>query len=143
MNFAVSVQNPNSVSIPVTDADYQLALGGVQVVNDKASVPGSLPAKASTTLTLPVHLTFASLLTAEQAIVKSGGDVPYQLDAGLDLPGGGGIPLMGQSPRVPFQYSGTLALRPILSNPSILLQNPDAQRLAKEIFGNLAGFLSN
>ena len=79
-------------------------------------------------------VTYENLLAAEQAIVKSGGNVPFALDAGLSLDSGS--PLAGKL-RVPLEYSGTLPLRDILNNPQALLHNPAAQKLAKELMGSL------
>lgn len=134
MNFDVQLQNPNSVALPLAGADYKLALSGTDVVQGKASPSGSIPANGSTTVTLPVMLTYENLLTAEQGIVKSGGDVPYAFDGGLSFDTG--TPIIGVL-HVPVRYSGTLPLRDVLNNPQALLQNPAAQRLAKQLVGEL------
>src|SRR5438128_4016128 len=75
MNFDVDVTNPNSVALPLAAADYKLSLAGTNVLNGKAKPEGSIPARESRTVTLPVTLTYENLLAAEQSIVKSGGDV--------------------------------------------------------------------
>src|SRR5678815_308569 len=53
-NFALDVHNPNAFELPLTDADYALALGGVQVTKDTIKPGGSIPANGSTPVTIPV-----------------------------------------------------------------------------------------
>ena len=134
MNFDVNLSNPNSVALPLAAADYKLGLGGVQVLDGKAKPAGSVPANGSRVVMLPVSVTFDHLLSAEQAIRASGGDVPYDLDAGLSFDTGN--PLFG-SLRVPLRHSGTLPLKQVLSDPQALLRNPAARRLATEVLGGL------
>ena len=136
MNFDVNLSNPNSVALPLAAADYKLGLGGVQVLDGKAKPTGSVPANGTRVVTLPVSVTFDHLLSAEQAIRGSGGDVPYDLDAALSFDTGN--PLFG-SLRVPLRHSGTLPLKQVLSDPQALLRNPAARRLATEVLGGLFG----
>ena len=134
MNFDVDVSNANSVALPLAATDYKIGLAGVNIVQGKAKPEGSIPANGSRSISLPVTLTYENLLAAEQAIVKTGGDVPYALDAGLSLDTGS--PLMG-SVRVPLKYDGTLKLRNILNDPRMVMQNPAAQKLARQLIGGL------
>jgi LEA14-like dessication related protein len=136
MNFDVDIKNPNSVALPLAAADYKLGLAGANVINGKAKPEGSIPPNGSKSVTLPVTLSYENLLAAEQGIVKSGGDVPYTLDGGLSLDTGS--PLMG-SLRVPLQYKGTLPLKEILNNPQAIMQNPAAQKLARDLLGGIFG----
>src|SRR5689334_13132258 len=57
-NFDVAVDNPNSFSLPLTAAQYKLALGGVQVIDDQAKPDAAIPAKGSLPVTVPVRLNF-------------------------------------------------------------------------------------
>lgn len=134
MNFDVSVANPNTVELPLSNADYKIALGGVKVVDGKAKSSGVIPAKGSHSVAVPVTLTYENLLAAKSAIVKSGGNIEYALDGGLSVDTG--APFLG-SLRVPLTYSGTLPLRDILKDPMIVLKSPAAQKIAKEIFGSI------
>jgi len=136
MNFDVEVSNPNTVALPFTNADYKLALGGVQVVDGKAKPDGAIPAKGSKSVAVPVTLSYENLLAAEKAIVKSGGNIEYTFDAGLSV--NTGASFFGDV-RVPLKYSGTLALKDILNNPGILLQSPAARKLAQELLGSVLG----
>jgi len=132
MNFDVDVKNPNTVALPLTAADYTVGFAGVNVAKGKAKPEGSIPAGGSKSVSVPVTITYESLLLAEKAIIKSGGNSPYALDAGLSL--NSGIPLLGDL-RVPLQYNGTLALKDILNNPQALMQSPAARKLAQELVG--------
>jgi len=134
MNFGVELKNPNTMALPLTAAEYKLGLNGTNVLEGKAKPEGSVPAGGSKQVALPVTLTYENLLAAEQAIVKSGGNVPYALDGGLSL--NSGMPMIGNL-RVPLQYNGTLPLKEILNNPQAVMQNPAAQKLARELIGGL------
>ncbi|HEV7302213.1 MAG TPA: LEA type 2 family protein [Tepidisphaeraceae bacterium] len=137
MNFDVDVTNPNAFAVPLTAADYGLSISGTKVLDGKAEPGGELPAKGTRSLVLPVAVTFENLLAAEQALVKTGGNIPFSLDAGLSA--GRGTALLGQSVRVPLSYSGTLPLRDVLNDPKILLQSPAARALAQKVIGNALG----
>ena len=132
MNFDVDLDNPNGVALPLAAADYALGLGGVEVLDGKANPSGSVPARGSRRVTLPVSVAFEDLLSAEQAIRDTGGDVPYDLSGGLSFDTGN--PLLG-SLRVPLRYSGTLPLKRILSDPQALLQSDAARKLAAQVLG--------
>jgi LEA14-like dessication related protein len=134
MNFDVDVKNPNTIELPIAAADYKLGLSGVNIVDGKAKPESSIPPGGSTHVMLPVTLTFENLLAAEQGIVKSGGNIPYYLDAGLSF--NTGNPILG-SLRVPLQYNGILPLKDILKNPQAVMQNPAAQKLARQLIGGL------
>ena len=136
MNFDVDVANPNSFALPLAAADYKLGMGGASVLDGKVKPKGSLPANGSRALTLPVTLTYENLLAAEQAIRDSGGDVPYDLQAGLSFDTGN--PLLG-SVRVPLRYSGTLPLKRVLSDPVALLRSNAARQLARDVLGGFFG----
>jgi len=133
MNFSVDLKNPNTMALPLTAADYKLGLAGMNVLDGKAKPEGSIPAGGSKSIVLPVTMTYENLLAAEQGIIKSGGNVPYVLDGGLSL--NTGTPLLGNI-RVPLQYNGTLPLKEILNDPQAVMQNPAAQKLAKELLGS-------
>ena len=82
-DFLVDVANPNAFALPVTDAEYKLGLGGVRLADGKLQPSGSVPANGALPVNVPVRLTFEKLLAAEQALVKGGGKVPYELDGAL------------------------------------------------------------
>ena len=85
---------------------------------------------------MPISLTYENLISAEQAIVKNGGNVPYSLDSTLVFKTG--VPLVGDV-HVPLKYSGDLPLKSILSNPKAILQSPTAQKIARELIMHFFG----
>jgi hypothetical protein len=129
-------ENPNATALPLAAADYKLALAGADVLHGKAKPEGSVSAGDSRRVSLPVMLTYENLLAAEQAVVKTGGDVPYALEGGLSFDAGNS--LFG-TVRVPLRYGGTLKLREILNDPTAVMQNPAAQKLAKDLLGGMFG----
>jgi LEA14-like dessication related protein len=62
MNFDVDVTNPNTMSLPLTAADYKLGASGMNVLEGKAKPEGSIPPGGSKRVTLPVTLTYENLL---------------------------------------------------------------------------------
>lgn len=136
LEFAVDVTNPNGFAVPLSAADYELGVGGVELLRGAASPNRSIPANGTLGVTLPVTVDFNNLLRAEQAIRDTGGNVPYDLAAGLSFDTGS--PLTGKI-RVPVRYSGTLPLRRILSDPEALLRNPAAKKLAASLLGRYFG----
>jgi LEA14-like dessication related protein len=130
-NFAIDLHNPNAFELPLTDADYALSFGGVQVTKDTVKPGGSIPAKGSAPVTIPVRLSFESLLKAEEAIRAGRGDVPYEFDGALGFSGGsGGLASLGIPTKIPLKYSGTLPLRKVFSDPTVLLNSAAARKLA-------------
>jgi LEA14-like dessication related protein len=136
LDFTVDVTNPNSFTLPVAATDYQLRVGGAGVLDGKAKPSGSIPANGTVGVILPVTVGFDNLLKAEQAIRDSGGNVPFDLSGGLSFETNSPL---APSVRVPLNYSGTLPLKRILSDPEALLQNPAAKRLAAAVLGHFFG----
>jgi hypothetical protein len=121
-------------------AKYKLAFSGIEVLDDSAKPDASIPANGSAPVKLPVHLNFQRLLSAEQAIAKSGGNVPFSFEGTLEFTPGklAGLPI-AQPVRVPVKYSDTLHLRDMLMRAAQdpqFLSNPDAQRLIRSVIGN-------
>ncbi len=136
LNFNVDVQNPNAIDIPAATADYRLGLSGVEVLNDKAAPDGKVPANGATTVLLPVHLSFEKMLAAEQAIAKSGGNVPYDLVGAIGFDTNK-IPLMPKL-SVPVHFSGTLPLRNALKSAMTdprFLESPAARKIIESLIG--------
>ena len=136
LDFAVDVSNPNRFALPLASADYELGVGGVEVLEGAASPHRSIPANGTLGVTLPVTVAFDNLLRAESAIRDTGGNVPYDLAAELSFDTGN--PLAG-AVRVPVRHSGTLPLRRVLSDPEALLRNPAAKKLAASLLGRYFG----
>ena len=139
VNFDLGVRNPNSFELPLTAADYALSLGGVKVIDDEVSPGGSIPAGGTSNVTVPVRLSFDSLLKAQRAIAETGGDVPYEFDGALGFKAAGGLASLGIPNRIPLRFSGTLPLRKLLSDPQVLLNSPAARKLAQRGLESLLG----
>jgi hypothetical protein len=84
------------------------------------------------------------LLAAEQAIARSGGDVPFTLDGGMEF-SSGKLQVLGPV-KVPLHFSGTLnfrsAVEEAIRNPKTLLelaQNPSARRFFEAVLGRKVG----
>lgn len=139
MAVDVDIQNPNSVALPLANADYSLSLGGVNVVKDAKIKPAAnVPANGSQTVTIPVPVTFENLLAVEEGIRKGGGDIKYGIDAGLDFDTG--MPVLGVQ-RVPFKHEGNLNVKELLTkNMSTILTGPAARKLAEKVLGGMLKF---
>ena len=147
-NFDVDVQNPNAFDIPIDAADYKLSLSGVELVDDQTKPNGSIPAKGSLPVTIPVHLRFDQLLRAEKEIAQSGGNVPFDFDGALEF--SAGKISFGKSIKVPVHFSGTLPLRDaanrVFHDPTIwadLLRDPLSRKFLESALGHkvLGGIL--
>ena len=141
VNFDLDVANPNAFELPLTDAEYGLSVGGAKLVDkSKVSPGGSIPASGSRGVTIPVRLTFEDLLKVEKAIRAGGGDVPYEFDGALGFSGGGGgLASLGVPTSIPLRYSGTLPLRKVFADPTVLMNSPAARRLAGKGLESLLG----
>jgi len=138
MNFDVELANPNDVELPLTAADYGLTLGDVKIMEGKANPGGSIPAKGSSRVMLPVAVTYENLLSAEKFIRQSGGNVPYKFTGGLNA--GQGLPLLGNALRIPLEYDGKLNLAELLKDPMLLMRSEAARTLAKKALGSMLKF---
>lgn len=138
VDFDVNLTNPNAVTIPLAAADYKLAFGGVQVVDNSVKPGESLPANGSTHVTLPVSVSFDSLLKAEEAIRRGSGDVPFQFSGDLDFGSSSKLPL-NLPLKVPFDYRGTLPVKQVLSDPTVILSSPAARKLAGQAIDRILG----
>ena len=132
MAFDLDVQNPNPVALPLSEADYKLSLGGVDVVEGKAKPEGTLPPHGDLAVTLPVTVTYENLLAAESAIRKGDGKIPYAFTGEIEL-GGGAKGFLGQRASVPLKYERTLDVKSLLEDPQTLLKSPAARKLAERL----------
>jgi LEA14-like dessication related protein len=140
--FDFHLQNSNDFYLPVTGAGYELALGGVDVVQDVAKPNDAIPPYGARTVTLRARPTFAQLLAAEQAIAGGHGLVPYDFDAHInlvasrsnDLP----FPWPNRDVRVPIRVAGWVSLREALEeaqyDPTVV-RSPDARRFLDSVLG--------
>ena len=139
MLFDVEGRNPNSVDLPVSNADYKLSIGGATVADGKVKPTGVIPANGSLAVKFPLRLSYENLMAAEQTIVKRGGNVPYSLTGNLKFSGGAGNvvnDVMGGI-SVPVMYDGTLDVKSLVQNPQALMNSPAAKKLASQLVSGL------
>ena len=139
LNFDLSLQNPNSVALPLSKADYGLSLAGTKVLEGTAKPEGSIPANGEFPVRLPVKLTYENLLSAEQAIVKGGGKIPYSFTGGLDVGEGAGLPFLTKGARVPLEYQGTLDVKEVVAKGRDVMNSPAGRKLAMDLVGGWLG----
>lgn len=129
IDFHIEIYNPNPVAVPLQQADYTLRIGNVQILRGRARPPGTLPANGTLQISLPVSLTWQNVLSAEETIRHQGGDIPYTFDGTLTFDVH--QLRLDQPARLEMHYSGTLPIRQVLRDPSLLLRSPALRRLAQ------------
>jgi len=112
LDFEIEVQNPYDVPLPLASMDYSLASAGSRFLDGDAALSTSVPAKGSKSVTLPVQIRPADLLSAVSG-VRPGQVVPYEAVLGLsvDAPGVGPLTL-------PLRRTGDL---PVPAVPNVEL----------------------
>ena len=103
--FNVDVKNPYALDLPLLNVDYDLQSGGQPLLNGKADVATTIPAKSSRAVTLPVSFKYLDLLNAMTSMkdVRPGSQIPYTAKVGLGLDS----PIVGTM-RLPLTKEGTL-----------------------------------
>ncbi len=124
VDMAVQVNNPYSVAIPNVNLDYTLATQQVDFVSGKITSDKAIPAGSSSTIHVPVKVTYASLLQLASSI-KPGQVVPYQVNATFStkVPGIGNVSL-------PLKKQGELPI-PMVPKVSIANVNWDKVSLSE------------
>jgi LEA14-like dessication related protein len=115
LDFAVEIRNPYALPLPLTDMAYELAFAGKPaLLSGKAPAAGTVPARASRTIGVPVALSFARLFELGQEF-RPGRLLPFEaaLELSVDAPGVGPIAL-------PLRRRGEL---PIPAVPGLALQS--------------------
>lgn len=136
-NFVIDLHNPNDFVIPLQQATYSLLIGNTVMLQGTATPTGTIPARGNLVLKLPVGLSWANILGAEEAIRSRKGDVPFTLDGVLSFD----ATQLGenQPDSLPLHYSGIVPVRQVLRDPMVILRSPTVQGLAhmalNQIFG--------
>ena len=100
--FDVNVDNPYPVPMPLMDLDYGLTTGEDELFSGQTEISGSIPAKNSAIISLPVKITYLQLINAFKN-VRPGSTISYKAAAGLTLD----TPALGEF-RVPLNKEGQL-----------------------------------
>ncbi|MBL8760602.1 MAG: LEA type 2 family protein [Phycisphaerae bacterium] len=85
----VDVKNPYPIAVPLTNVEYSLTSKQESILTGALDDPGSIPARGSKTLDVPIRVKFADVLAAVEGL-RLGAVVPYAVDMrfNLDVPGG-------------------------------------------------------
>ncbi|XP_028769330.1 desiccation protectant protein Lea14 homolog isoform X1 [Neltuma alba] len=105
----VSVSNPYPTPLPICEISYSLKSDGREIATGVIPDPGSLKAKASTMVEVPVKVAHSILLSLGRDVAKDW-DIDYKLDLVfiIDLPVIGNI-------KIPVSQQGEIKL-PTLSD---------------------------
>ncbi|MCC6229841.1 MAG: LEA type 2 family protein [Phycisphaerales bacterium] len=89
VSLKVDVRNPYPIAVPLTDVEYALSSKRESIVTGVVKNAGSIPARGSKTLDVPLRVKFADVLSAVEGL-RLGAVVPYAVNMKfeLDVPGG-------------------------------------------------------
>nr|KYP47605.1 Desiccation protectant protein Lea14 isogeny [Cajanus cajan] len=100
----VSVSNPYSTPLPICEIKYSLKSAGREIASGTIPDPGSLKAKDTTMLDVPVKVPHSVLLSLAKDI-GADWDIDYQLDLGLVID----LPVIGNF-TIPLSQKGEIKL---------------------------------
>lgn len=103
--FDVEVDNPYALALPLLNIDYDLQSDGRPLLNGKADLATTIPAKSAKVVTLPVSFKYTDLLNAIISLkdVRPGSQIPYTAKVGIGLDS----PVVGNI-RLPLTKEGML-----------------------------------
>jgi LEA14-like dessication related protein len=110
--FDVEIDNHYPVALPLSNFDYSLSSGAEQFLSGSAKSQGAVPAKSSTTVSLPATINYIEMLKALKG-VRPGSKIPYGAELGLSVD----TPALGVI-RLPLRKEGELVL-PSISGADI------------------------
>ena len=100
--FDVDINNPYPAPLPLLNIDYNLTSRDSNLFSGSADLEGTIPAKSSRVLSLPVNIKYLDLIKAFKDI-RPGSAIPYKADIGLGLD----APALGKL-RLPLDRQGIL-----------------------------------
>lgn len=103
--FNVEIKNPYALALPLLNVDYDLQSAGQPLLDGKADLATTIPAKSARVVTLPVSFKYTDLLNAITSLkdVRPGSQIPYTAKVGIGLDS----PVVGNI-RLPLTKEGTL-----------------------------------
>lgn len=110
--FDVEIDNHYPVALPLSNFDYSLSSGAEQFLSGSAKSQAAVPAKSSTTVSLPATINYIEMLKALKG-VRPGSKIPYGAELGLSVD----TPALGVI-RLPLRKEGELVL-PSISGADI------------------------
>ncbi|MBN1123953.1 MAG: LEA type 2 family protein [Sedimentisphaerales bacterium] len=102
--FDVEIKNPYPAALPLLNMEYGLTSGTRDLLSGRADLATTIPAKDSKTVSLPVKITYLSLVEAFKGI-QPGSTIPYRADLGLSVD----APVLGQL-ALPLKREGQLTV---------------------------------
>jgi len=110
--FDVEIDNHYPVALPLSNFDYSLSSGAEKFLSGSAKSQAAVPAKSSTTVSLPATINYIEMLKALKG-VRPGSKIPYGAELGLSVD----TPALGVI-RLPLRKEGELVL-PSISDADI------------------------
>jgi LEA14-like dessication related protein len=114
LNVVTSVDNPNPVTLALTEVDYRLSIDGHPVATGKPPDGLEIPANGAADVTLPASFKFADLGQAAATVLSKG-------SAGYRAEGTVGVKTPIGLVKVPLAHEGTFTLPAM---PGIALGTP-------------------
>lgn len=102
--FDVEVENPYSVSLPLTNLAYTVSTNGTKFMSGNADLQQLIPAKSTKTVSLPATVNYMEVLSAVKGI-NPGSKIPYKADIDLSAT----TPVLGNL-SIPVSKEGQLDL---------------------------------
>lgn len=110
--FDVEIDNHYPVALLLANFDYSLSSGAEKFLSGSAKSQVAVPAKSSTTVSLPATINYIEMLKALKG-VRPGSKIPYGAEVGLSVD----TPALGVI-RLPLRKEGELVL-PSISGADI------------------------
>lgn len=128
LGFEVEVDNPYTFDLPLAGLGFALHSDGHEFLSGSTEVGGTVPARGTRTLSVPVAVDYQGLYGLARQ-VRPGQIVPYTASLRLES-------TVGETPvTIPASYSGEL---PVPSPPSIRVASLDWTRISLDaVRGNL------
>lgn len=101
----MEVENPNAFAFALEEIDYALAIGGRKWAESQFFKQQPFPEKSSSTLSIPVNISFLNLGLAAYDLIKGSRDLDYEIEGHLNLTSG--KPFM-RSLTLPLENRGRL-----------------------------------
>ncbi len=120
LDFVLAVDNPNAVAIHLNGFDYSLLINNNEFLKGDQKKETKIEARGSSTLDIPVSLTFKKLYRTYQSL-KNADSLHYTLKTGLLF----NLPVLGNV-RIPVQTSGKL---PTLKMPQLKIKSLKLENL--------------
>ena len=82
--FDVEIENPYSVSLPLTNLNYNVSTSGNKLFTGSADLQQYIPANSKKIISLPATVNYMEMLTAVKGI-NPGSKIPYKADVELSV----------------------------------------------------------